>query len=116
MNQRELTVRFRPLWRLLRGSNNEEKIAGLLLTSKMFGSKENLSDSQRENVLSKAVSAVSPRFILRMLVTSATADVTEGQIRAAAVNILSLVEMYPSILKTFLRHESVVINALIKVS
>lgn len=96
---------------LLGGHSCEERVAGLLITSKTFDRlKGSMSAAQEELLLRDVVDAVSVRFIIRMLTTHT--DATDGQMKAAAMNILRVATGYRSIASKFIVYASTLVNEL----
>lgn len=78
---------FDSVLRLLTGSSNEERVAGLLIASKIFDKlKSSISIDMVNKILVSIINAVSAKFIMRMLRTRS--DPSEGQLRATAMYIL----------------------------
>lgn len=99
---------------LLRGRSCEERVAGLLISSKIFGKiKDTFRNENIEELLGKIVDAVSVQFILRMLSTSV--DASDGQMKSAALYILHVAIEYESVASRFIPHaESIARELLVK--
>ena len=116
MNNRKYKAQFKPYLQLLRGNSNEEQVAGLLLTCKVFGAiSSNLNAKQVEDLIRKTIAAVGPKFIFRMLATNPAVDQSDGEMKNAAISILNVVAQYPAILEKFKGYEPILLNAMLKV-
>lgn len=90
--------------RLLRSSSNEEKIAGVILSGKLFDLKSR-TPLDGDN-LSKIVSAVEPVFLIRML--------RNVKIRDASMNVLQSLKGFPELLALFTPYAEDVYNILLQ--
>lgn len=111
-NGESLLANFDAVLKLLKGRSCEERVAGLVISSKTFDKLQCSMDSaQIEEVLSRIISAVSVKFIIRMLMT--TVDATDGQMTATAVHVMRVAAGYPSLASKFLPYSAIIVDKLI---
>jgi hypothetical protein len=112
LDEKSMLAHFDAVLKLLSGHSCEERVAGLLISSKtLVKLKDSMNDAQVEEVLSRIITAVTPRFVVRMLGTSV--DATGGQMADTAEQVLRVAAGYPALASRFIPYTAKIIDQLI---